>query len=622
MIKRVSVAKRVQPKIVQLRKVANPTKRFYSAATVVEKGGVQYFHDAKDAVDRSRPSADLTPDQIPDNHLRAMSDNEFTDLVSKMTAADKNLAKSDVDAFRNRFSQVKSQQRMTEEKWAGYQKGYVSQIIGPVVDVKFETGELPELTTALEALYPPSHTNRLVFEVVQHSEEGTVRTICMDASEGLFRGSEIVATGGPIFVPVGPETLGRVLNILGDPIDNRGPVGEKKRYPVHRDAPPFHEQAAEDQVLTTGIKIIDGLTPYPKGGKIGLFGGAGVGKTVVIMELINNVAKQHGGYSVFAGVGERTREGTDLYAEMQTSKVINLNGPGSKAALIYGQMNEPPGARARVAQTALTIAEYFRDEEGQDVLLFIDNIFRFTQANSEVSALLGRIPSAVGYQPNLATDIGEIQERICSTVKGSITSVQAIYVPADDISDPAPATTFQHLDATTVLSRGIAEQGIYPAIDPLESSSSLVDPVTIGDNHYGVADGSKKALEKYKSLKDIIAILGIDELSDEDRQTVYRARRLSRFFTQPFTVAEPFTGMEGRTVSLEDTVSGIKSILDGDMDEVPEHAFFFVGTVEEALENARQIAAEAAKKLEDDKKAMKGSDLYKEDDEAGDKSDE
>ena len=416
----------------------------------------------------------------------------------------------------------------------------------------------------------------------------------MDTTEGLVRGQEVSDTGAPIMVPVGPETLGRIINVIGDPIDDRGPVVTKSRAAIHNTAPPFVDQSTESEILTTGIKVVDLLAPYAKGGKIGLFGGAGVGKTVIIMELINNIAKAHGGFSVFAGVGERTREGNDLYYEMVESGVIDLKGDKSKAALVYGQMNEPPGARARVGLTGVTLAEYFRDEEGQDVLLFIDNIFRFTQAGSEVSALLGRIPSAVGYQPTLATEMGNFQERITSTNKGSITSVQAIYVPADDLTDPAPATSFAHLDATTVLSRQIAELGIYPAVDPLDSTSRMLDPRIIGDEHYEIAREIQRVLQTYKSLQDIIAILGMDELSEEDKLTVTRARKIQRFLSQPFHVAEVFTGSPGVFVSLEDTIAGFKGLLAGDYDDMPEAAFYMVGTIEEAVEKAKRMAAEAA----------------------------
>ena len=435
---------------------------------------------------------------------------------------------------------------------------------------------------------------RLVLEVAQHLGENTVRTIAMDTTEGLKRGDKVTNTGSSIRVPVGPETLGRIMNVIGEPIDERGPIKTKENWPIHRAAPSFVEQSTETEVLVTGIKVVDLLAPYSRGGKIGLFGGAGVGKTVLIMELINNVAKAHGGYSVFAGVGERTREGNDLYHEMMESGVIKLDGPGSKAALVYGQMNEPPGARARVALSGLTVAEYFRDQEGQDVLFFVDNIFRFTQAGSEVSALLGRIPSAVGYQPTLATDMGNLQERITTTNKGSITSVQAIYVPADDLTDPAPATSFAHLDATTVLSRQIAELGIYPAVDPLDSTSRILDPRIVGDEHYRVAREVQEILQTYKSLQDIIAILGMDELSEEDKLVVARARRIQRFLSQPFFVAEVFTGSPGKLVDLESTIKGFAAICKGEYDHLPEAAFYMVGTIEEALEKADKMAKESA----------------------------
>ncbi|MFX4219624.1 MAG: F0F1 ATP synthase subunit beta [Thalassobaculum sp.] len=468
--------------------------------------------------------------------------------------------------------------------------GKIQQVIGAVVDVQFE-GDLPAI---LNALHTKNGDSTLVLEVAQHLGENTVRTIAMDSTEGLVRGAPVEDTGAPITVPVGPETLGRILNVIGDPVDERPAVESKMRYPIHRPAPEYIDQSTEAEILVTGIKVIDLLAPYAKGGKIGLFGGAGVGKTVLIMELINNVAKAHGGYSVFAGVGERTREGNDLYHEMVESGVIVEDGPGSKAALVYGQMNEPPGARARVGLTGLTLAEYFRDEEGQDVLFFVDNIFRFTQAGSEVSALLGRIPSAVGYQPTLSTDMGQLQERITTTKKGSITSVQAIYVPADDLTDPAPATSFSHLDATTVLNRSIAELGIYPAVDPLDSTSRMLDPRIIGDEHYNVARRVQEVLQQYKSLQDIIAILGMDELSEEDKLTVARARKIQRFLSQPFHVAEVFTGSPGKLVSLEDTIKGFKEIVDGEHDSLPESAFYMVGGMDEAIEKAKKMAAEAA----------------------------
>ena len=468
--------------------------------------------------------------------------------------------------------------------------GKISQIMGAVVDVKFD-GELPKILNALEV---DNRGERLILEVAQHFGESQVRTIAMDTTDGLVRGVDVADTGAPISMPVGPGTLGRILNVVGEPVDERGPVDYEKTSPIHKSAPEFIEQSTETEVLVTGIKVVDLIEPYPKGGKIGLFGGAGVGKTVIIMELINNIAKGHGGYSVFAGVGERTREGNDLYHEMMESGVIQVDGPGSKAALVYGQMNEPPGARARVALSGLTLAEYFRDEEGQDVLFFVDNIFRFTQAGSEVSALLGRIPSAVGYQPTLATDMGAMQERITSTHKGSITSVQAIYVPADDLTDPAPATSFAHLDATTVLSRQIAELGIYPAVDPLDSTSRILDAAIVGDEHYNIAREVQRVLQTYKNLQDIIAILGMDELSEEDKQTVARARKIQRFLSQPFHVAEIFTGTPGVFVSLEDTIKGFKGIVAGEYDHLPEAAFYMVGTIEEAVEKAAKMAQEAA----------------------------
>jgi F-type H+-transporting ATPase subunit beta len=473
--------------------------------------------------------------------------------------------------------------------------GRVRQVTGAVVDVQFD-GHLPKILNALET---QNQGGRLVLEVAQHLGEHTVRTIAMDSTEGLVRGQEVVDTGDVIAVPVGEETLGRIMNVIGEPIDEAGPIKSNERRPIHAPAPEFSEQSTEAEMLVTGIKVIDLLAPYAKGGKIGLFGGAGVGKTVLIQELINNVAKAHGGFSVFAGVGERTREGNDLYHEMIESKV-NVdpakNGgsaAGSKCALVFGQMNEPPGARARVALSGLAVAEHFRDQ-GQDVLLFIDNIFRFTQAGSEVSALLGRIPSAVGYQPTLGTDMGALQERITSTAKGSITSVQAVYVPADDLTDPAPASTFAHLDATTVLSRGIAEKGIYPAVDPLDSTSRILSPRVVGDEHYGVARQVQAILQKYKSLQDIIAILGMDELSEEDKLTVARARKIERFLSQPFHVAEVFTGKPGSLVDVADTVKGFKGLCNGDYDHLPEQSFYMVGTIEEAVRKAEELAAEAA----------------------------
>lgn len=471
-------------------------------------------------------------------------------------------------------------------------QGKVSQVLGAVVDVQFEEGAVPPILNALET---DNNGQTLVLEVAQHLGENTVRAIAMDMTDGLMRGQAVVDTGDKISVPVGQETLGRIFDVIGAPIDEGAPVKSKAKWAIHREAPTFAEQATDTEILVTGIKVVDLLCPYAKGGKIGLFGGAGVGKTVTIMELINNIAKGHGGVSVFGGVGERTREGNDLYHEMIESGVIKPgNCEESKVALVYGQMNEPPGARARVALSALTMAEYFRDEEGQDVLFFLDNIFRFTQAGAEVSALLGRIPSAVGYQPTLSTEMGQMQERITSTNKGSITSVQAVYVPADDLTDPAPATTFSHLDATTVLSRTIAEQGIYPAVDPLDSTSRILDPRVIGDEHYEVANAVQQTLQSYKNLQDIIAILGMDELSEEDKLTVARARKIQRFLSQPFHVAEVFTGSPGIFVDLADTIKGFKAIVNGEYDHLPESAFYMTGTIEQVIEKANKMAQEAA----------------------------
>ena len=466
--------------------------------------------------------------------------------------------------------------------------GKITQVLGAVVDVEFADGSLPSIYNALKITNPAISEEKwnLIVEVAQHLGESTVRCIAMDSTEGLVRGMEVMDSGEGITVPVGPETLGRIINVIGEPVDEGGPIQAKKRFPIHRPTPEFVDQETKVQAFETGIKVVDLLAPYARGGKIGLFGGAGVGKTVILMELIHNVAMKHGGYSVFGGVGERTREGNDLWLEMKESGVI------SKAALVYGQMNEPPGARARVGLSALTVAEYFRDEEGKDVLLFIDNIFRFTQANSEVSTLLGRMPSAVGYQPTLATDLGELQERITTTRKGSITSVQAIYVPADDLTDPAPATTFAHLDATTVLSRQIAELGIYPAVDPLDSTSRILDPRVVGEEHYGVARQVQMILQRYKDLQDIIAILGMDELSEEDKLTVARARKIQRFLSQPFHVAEAFTGTPGAYVELKDTIRGFKEIVEGKHDDIPEQAFYMVGTIEQAVEKAKKLAAQ------------------------------
>ncbi|MGB7137151.1 MAG: F0F1 ATP synthase subunit beta [Acidobacteriaceae bacterium] len=473
--------------------------------------------------------------------------------------------------------------------------GRVIQISGPAVDVQFEEATMPPIYQALRVVSDgftvPTPIN-VILEVQQHLGEGRVRCVAMEATEGMVRGMKAIDQGGPISVPVGPATLGRVLNVIGEPVDELGPVNAKKRMPIHRPAPAFDEQSTSEEMFETGVKVIDLIQPFLKGGKIGLFGGAGVGKTVVIMELINNVATKHGGFSVFAGVGERTREGNDLWLEMQESGVINLKDPSkSKAALIYGQMTEPPGARLRVALTGLTVAEYFRDEEGADTLLFIDNIFRFTQAGSEVSTLLGRMPSAVGYQPNLATEMGELQERITSTKRGSVTSVQAVYVPADDLTDPAPATTFAHLDATTVLSRPLSELGIYPAVDPLGSTSRILTPRVVGQEHYDVAQGVKRILQRYKDLQDIIAILGIDELSEDDKITVSRARKVQKFLSQPFHVAEQFTGIPGRYCKIADTVRSFKEVIEGKHDDVPEQAFYMRGTIEEVLEEAEKLKA-------------------------------
>jgi F-type H+-transporting ATPase subunit beta len=474
-------------------------------------------------------------------------------------------------------------------------QGKIAQVIGPVVDVEFAGGDQPEINTALRISNPAINDkpNNLVVEVAQHLGEHHVRCISMDTTDGLVRGMPVTNTGGPIMMPVGKEVLGRILNVIGEPVDDGGPVKTAKMLPIHRLAPKFVDQSVKVEMFETGIKVVDLLAPYRRGGKIGLFGGAGVGKTVLILELINNVAKKHGGFSVFAGVGERTREGRDLYNEMSESKLGDGGTVLSKAALVFGQMNEPPGARARVALSALTVAEYFRDEEGQDVLLFVDNIFRFTQAGSEVSALLGRIPSAVGYQPTLSTEMGELQERITSTNKGSITSVQAIYVPADDLTDPAPATSFAHLDATTVLSRDIAAKGIYPAVDPLDSTSRMLSPLIVGEEHYAVARQVQQVLQRYKALQDIIAILGMDELSEEDKLTVARARKIERFLSQPFHVAEVFTGSPGKLVDLQDTIKGFKGLVEGKYDHLPEAAFYMVGTIEEAVEKGKKLAEEA-----------------------------
>ncbi len=512
-------------------------------------------------------------------------------MATKPTATKKPAAKAPAKKVAESTEVKKATSKAVAKPTATGATGVVTQVISAVVDVKFDHGELPAILNALES---EVNGKRLVLEVSQHLGDNTVRTIAMDATEGLVRGQKVVDTGAPISVPVGRETLGRIFNVIGEAIDEAGDVQVKQTAPIHAEAPAYIEQATDTEILVTGIKVIDLLAPYAKGGKIGLFGGAGVGKTVLIMELINNIAKGHGGFSVFAGVGERTREGNDLYHEMIDSGVIDLKNPAnSKVALVYGQMNEPPGARARVALSGLTMAEYFRDEEGQDVLFFVDNVFRFTQAGAEVSALLGRIPSAVGYQPTLATDMGAMQERITSTTKGSITSVQAIYVPADDLTDPAPATAFSHLDATTVLSRQIAELGIYPAVDPLDSTSRILDKSVIGEEHYNVAREVQRVLQTYKSLQDIIAILGMDELSEEDKLVVARARKIQRFLSQPFHVAEVFTGFPGKFVQLKDTIEGFKAIVEGKYDDLPESAFYMVGTIEEAVEKAKKMAAAA-----------------------------
>jgi len=534
--------------------------------------------------------------------LFKMTDEAFEKFLKEQR--EKNILDTDqCNQLRKRYEKVALRRREILERWAGFPQGQVVECVGPIVDCRFEN-HIPPMGHALECIVPLEEGDRTVLEVVQHMEDGVVRSLCLTEHEGIFRGKEVVDTGAPLSVPVGRETLGRILNVLGDPIDGLGPIKTAKKYPILREGPPLSELSTEDEVLETGVKVLDTMLPFGKGGKIGLFGGAGVGKTVVIMELINNVAKRHGGFSVFAGVGERTREGTDLYNEMQAAKVINIGGD-SKATLVYGQMNEPPGARARVAQTALAIAEYFRDEEGQDVLLFIDNIFRFTQANSEVSALLGRIPSAVGYQPTLSTDVGELQERIASTKHGSITSVQAIYIPADDITDPAPQTTFQHLDAQAVLSRAIAEQGFYPAVDILESGSRMIDPSIVGPFHYDVAERVRQTLQTYQQLQEIIAILGMDELSDDDKLIVDRARKLLAYFSQPFQVAEVFTGRKGEFVDLEDSVQGANDILDGKYDEIPEAAFMMSGSMTKILAVAKQMSESMAERLKKENESLK-----------------
>jgi len=534
----------------------------------------------------------LTKDEM-EEAVKARSANVKADFDARHSKFLKIFEKMEADADLEAKGEAVVKRELTEEEKARAElpaTGKVSQVIGAVVDVVFEDGDLPRIFDALEV---QQHDIRVVLEVATHLGNNAVRTVAMDSTDGITRGQPVSSTGNPIMVPVGDGTLGRIMNVIGEPVDERGPIDCEDKYPIHRDAPSFADQGVTEEVLVTGIKVVDLLAPYSRGGKIGLFGGAGVGKTVLIMELINNVAKTHGGYSVFSGVGERTREGNDLYHEMIESSVIVIGGD-SKCALVYGQMNEPPGARARVGLTGLTVAEYFRDEGGQDVLLFIDNIFRFTQACSEVSALLGRIPSAVGYQPTLAGDLGALQERITTTKTGSITSVQAIYVPADDLTDPAPATTFSHLDAQTVLSRQVAELGIYPAVDPLDSSSRILDPGVIGTRHYSVARQVQEVLQQYKSLQDIIAILGMDELSEDDKLTVARARKIEKFMSQPFTVAEVFTGMQGKQVTLEDTIQGFEELISGKHDNLPEQAFYMVGSIDEAISKAKELAAEMA----------------------------
>jgi len=535
--------------------------------------------------------------------LMNMSSEQFDEINNNLLTT-KQVNKVEAILFRKKYDELQVMKSNLNEKWAGFKKGAIAQIVGPVVDVRF-VDHVPAIGNALEVMVPVVKNVRIVLEVVQHLAEGIVRTICLADTEGLFRGKVVADTGSQIMVPVGRKTLGRIMNVLGDPIDGRGPIECEKKYSIHRPPVPLHLQAASDDPLATGVKVLDVMLPFPRGGKIGLFGGAGVGKTVVIMELINNIAKQHGGFSVFAGVGERTREGTDLYLEMQTSKVISTTGGESKAVLVYGQMNEPPGARARVAQTALSMAEYFRDEENQDVLLFIDNIFRFTQANSEVSALLGRIPAAVGYQPTLSTDVGELQERIATTLTGSITSVQAIYVPADDITDPAPATTFAHLDSTIVLDRGIAETGIYPAVDVLGSASRLVNPEFIGEYHFNTVIDARKMLQDYEDLQDIIAILGMDELSDEDKLIVNRARKLQKYFSQPFQVAEPFTGKKGELCAMKDSIDGVHELLEGKYDDVPEAAFYMQGDMTTIMGVAKVLIEDAARRAEELKEELR-----------------
>eukprot|EP00178_Gracilaria_changii_P027582 TRINITY_DN8908_c0_g1_i2.p1 TRINITY_DN8908_c0_g1~~TRINITY_DN8908_c0_g1_i2.p1 ORF type:complete len:714 (+),score=134.58 TRINITY_DN8908_c0_g1_i2:26-2167(+) len=561
------------------------------------------FHTTKSLKQTFAPVQLTTPEQDKQDYDAWFEQNKNNPRL-KTERSTLNL--SELNAKKAQENQRRAEKEMRAK---GGPVGQVKQVIGAVVDVQFPPNQAPAILNALEVC---NHNMRLVLEVAQHLGGGAVRCISMDSTDGLVRGQEVVDTLAPISVPVGRETLGRIMNVIGEAIDERGDIPSKRKDPIHRPPPTYTETGGAKQILETGIKVVDLLAPYSKGGKIGLFGGAGVGKTVLIMELINNIAKAHGGFSIFAGVGERTREGNDLYEEMKTSEVIVLDSDKSKCALVYGQMNEPPGARARVALTGLTLAEYFRDEEGQDVLFFVDNIFRFTQAGSEVSALLGRIPSAVGYQPTLATDMGAMQERITTTVKGSITSVQAVYVPADDLTDPAPATTFAHLDATTVLSRQVAEMGIYPAVDPLDSTSRILDPNIVGIEHYRTAREVQKSLQDYKSLQDIISILGLDELSEDDKKTVYRARRMQRFLSQPFAVATVFTGMEGKLVKLDQTIEGFQRILRGDGDHIPEIAYFMQGTFEDVENRAQQLAAAVGDKKEDKKSDKKSTETNKE----------
>lgn len=568
----------------------------------------KYMEEAEDLYTRPDPLLKYDSD-----FLYYLSEPQFDQFV-KTLKANSEINPHQTHLLTLKFKELKKLKKANDEKFAGYRKGYISRIVGPVVDVIFDDGQIvPSISTAIEVLLPPEGEGRLVLEVAQHLNEREVRCLTIGPHEGLMKFKEVVDLGVPITVPVGREVLGRVMNCLGDPIDGRGPIDAKKRYKVLNPAPALEHQTSQDEVLTTAIKVLDVMIPFAKGGKVGLFGGAGVGKTVVIMELINNIAKTHGGFSVFAGVGERTREGTGLYLEMQEAGVINLDG-ASQCALVYGQMNEPPGARCRVAQCALSIAEYFREEENQDVLVFIDNIFRFSQAGAEVSALLGRIPSAVGYQPNLTTDIGEIQERVTSTLNGSITAVQAVYVPADDLTDPAPATTFSHLDAICVLSRQVAERGFYPAVDCLESRSRMVSKEIVGLYHFLSATNAKILLQEYDNLQDIIAVLGMDELSDEDKLTVSRGRRLQYYFTQPFYVAEQFSGRKGQSVPIEEAVEDVKGVVEGKYDDVPETAFSMQGGMKLILEVAKKMAEEQKKRLEEEKKRLESQKAEEEED--------